>query len=55
MASRMSGPRAALSDWAHMMEVVREPMELTEDYPRRYRVREFPDQAALTAIGVGQV
>jgi hypothetical protein len=37
----------ALGDWARAMEVVGELMEQTADYPRRYRVREFPGRAAL--------
>jgi hypothetical protein len=37
---------AAIGDWARVMEVVGELMEMTENYPRRYRVREFPGQAA---------
>jgi hypothetical protein len=45
----------ALGEWARVMEVVGKLMEPTEDYPQRYRVREFPDQAALEAIGVGEM
>ena len=45
----------ALADWARVMEVVGDLMEPTEDYPRRYRVREFPGGAALDAIGVGEM
>jgi hypothetical protein len=26
-------------------------MEETDDYPRRYRVREFPDEKEIDAIG----
>ena len=45
----------ALAEWTRVVEVVGELMEPTEDYPRRYRVREFPDRAALDAIGVGEM
>jgi hypothetical protein len=45
----------ALGDWARVMEVAGDLMEPTEDDPRRYRVQEFPDQAALQAIGVGEM
>jgi hypothetical protein len=45
----------ALGEWARAMEVVGDLMEPTEDYPRRYQVREFPDQAALEAIGMGEM
>src|SRR5205823_5753097 len=41
----------ALGEWAHVMEVAGELMEETDDYPRRYRVRAFPDATALEAIG----
>jgi hypothetical protein len=44
-----------LGDWGRVMEVVGDLMEPTEDYPRRYRVREFPDAAALEAIGLGEM
>jgi hypothetical protein len=30
-------------------------MELTEHYPRRYRVRTFPDKATLDAIGLAEI
>jgi hypothetical protein len=51
----MSGPAVALGDWACVIQVVGDLMEPTKDYPQRYRVREFPDQAALEAIGVGEM
>ncbi len=31
------------------MENFGDLMEETDDYPRRYRVREFPDEAAIDA------
>jgi hypothetical protein len=37
------------------MEVVGELMEPTEDYPRRYHVREFPGPAVLEAIGMSEM
>jgi hypothetical protein len=46
---------AAIGDWSRMMEVVGELMELTDHYPRRYRVRGFPEQAILDAIGIDQL
>jgi hypothetical protein len=46
---------AALAEWERVFEIVGHLMELTDDYPRRYRVQEFPDQAALEAIGLGEL
>src|SRR5262249_10783426 len=45
----------ALVELARVKEVVGELMEPAEDYPRRYRVRESPDAAALEAIGAGEM
>jgi hypothetical protein len=45
----------ALAEWDGVFEIVGHLMLLTDDYPRRYRVREFPDQAALEAIGLGEL
>jgi hypothetical protein len=45
----------ALAEWERVFEIVGHLMELTDDYPRRYRVREFPNQAALEAIGLGEL
>ncbi len=39
------------ADWSRVIETVGDLMEQTEDYPRRYRVREFPDETAIDAIG----
>jgi uncharacterized protein YtpQ (UPF0354 family) len=43
------------ADWTRVMEVAGELMELTDHYPRRYRVREFPDKAIQDAIGLGEL
>lgn len=43
---------AAVGDWERVREVAGHLMEETEHYPPRYRVREFPNQAVLDAIGV---
>jgi hypothetical protein len=32
-----------------------ELMEPTDDCPRRYRVREFPDEKAIDAIGAAEL
>ena len=45
----------ALGEWVRVFETVGHLMELTDDYPQRYRVREFPDQAALDAIGLSEL
>jgi hypothetical protein len=37
------------------MENFGDLMELTDDYPRRYRVREFPDEALIDAIGSAEL
>ena len=44
------GP-VALGDWARVASIVGDLLEPTDDYPRRYRSREFPDSEALEAIG----
>jgi hypothetical protein len=46
---------AVFGDWARVAEVAGELMELTDDYPRRYRMRKFPDRAILEAIGLGEI
>jgi hypothetical protein len=45
----------ALGHWARVLEVAAGLMEATEHYPPRYRVREIPDEAALVAIGLGEM
>ncbi len=45
------GIAAVFADWSRVVETFGELMELTEDYPRRYRVREFPDEMTIDAIG----
>ena len=49
-----SGP-VALGEWDRLFEIVGHMMELADECPRRYRVREFPNQAALNAIGLGEL
>lgn len=45
----------ALATWERVVEIAGHLMELTDHYPPRYRVREFPDQASLDAIGLGEL
>ena len=47
--------KAMFGDWARVIEFAGELMELTDHYPRRYRVREFPSSAILDAIGLGEL
>jgi hypothetical protein len=54
MEEGRDGP-SALGDWTRVVEIVGERMEPTDDYPRRYHVTEFPDAAALAAIGLGKM
>ena len=42
----------AVGEWETVFDIVGHLMELTDHYPRRYRVRDFPDQASLDAIGM---
>jgi hypothetical protein len=44
----------AIGDWDRVREVVGVLMEQTDDYPPRFRVREFPSEEALAAIGKGE-
>jgi hypothetical protein len=46
---------AAIVDWDRVREVVGALMEQTDDYPPRFRVREFPSDGALAAIGKGAI
>jgi hypothetical protein len=39
------------ADWSRVIETFGDLMELTDDYPRRYRVREYPDEKVIDAIG----
>jgi hypothetical protein len=39
------------ADWSRVIEAFGDLMELTDEYPRRYRVREFPDEKVIDAIG----
>jgi len=45
------GIPALFADWSRVMETFGDLMAPTEDYPRRYRVREFPDESTINAIG----
>ena len=47
---REEGVPAVHADWSRVMETCGNLMEPTDDYPRRYRVREFPDETVLDAI-----
>lgn len=48
------GP-VALGDWDRVRDVAGDLMEPTDDYPARYRVRAFPDDEQLEAIGLGEM
>jgi hypothetical protein len=48
------GP-VALGDWDRVVRHAGDLLEQTDDYPRRYRTRGFPDAAALEAIGIGEI
>jgi hypothetical protein len=48
---RGEGIPAVFTDWSSVIESLGDLIEPTEDYPRRYRVREFPDEMAIDAIG----
>ncbi len=39
------------ADWSRVIKTFGHLMEPTEDYPRRYRVREFPDAKTIDVIG----
>jgi hypothetical protein len=39
------------ADWSRVVENFGDLMEPTDDYPRRYRVREFPDESMIDTIG----
>ncbi len=45
------GIPAVFADWSRVIETFGDLMEPTVDYPRRYRVREFPDETTIDAIG----
>jgi hypothetical protein len=45
------GIPAVFADWSRVMETFGDLMQLTDDYPRRYRVREFPDEKLIDSIG----
>jgi len=54
MTGAHDGP-VAVGDWDRVREVAGEWMEPTEHYPPRYKVRGFPDEAAIEAIGLGEL
>lgn len=45
------GIPAVFADWPRVMETFGNLMEPIEDYPRRYRVRVFPDEKKIDGIG----
>jgi hypothetical protein len=48
---KSEGLPPVFADWSRVIETFGDLMELTDDYPRRYRVREFPDEKLIDAIG----
>ena len=54
MAEGHDGP-VAIGDWDRVRAIAGELMESTEHYPPRCRVRGFPDEAAIEAIGLGEI
>jgi hypothetical protein len=44
------GIPAVFADWSRVVENFSDLMAPTEDYPRRYLVREFPDEKLIDAI-----
>ena len=45
----------ALAEWDRVFEIAGDLMEQNDHYPRRERVREYPDQANLDAVGLGEL
>ena len=45
--------KTSFGDWSKAAEILSELMEPTDDYPPRFRVREFPSAEALKKIGLG--
>jgi hypothetical protein len=45
------GVEPVFADWSRVIENFSNLMELTDDYPRRYRIREFPDEKTIDEIG----
>ena len=45
----------ALADWDRVRAVVGHLMEPTEHYPPRQLVRAYPDEAAIAALGLGEM
>jgi hypothetical protein len=43
------------ADRSRVIETFSDLMEQTDDYPRRYRVREFPDEKIIDAIGLTEL
>ncbi len=48
------GP-VALGTWARVMQAAGMLLEPTDDYPRRYRTRGFPDDETIRAIGLAEM
>jgi hypothetical protein len=55
LISKPGGDPVAIGDWDRLREAVGGIMEETDDYPRRFRFREFPSEEALYAIGKGEI
>ncbi len=45
----------ALASWERVCEVAGDLLEPTDEYPARFRVREFPSEEQLAAIGKGEM
>jgi hypothetical protein len=43
-----------VADWSPVIQTFGNLMELTEHYPTRYHVREFPDESMIDAIEIGE-
>jgi hypothetical protein len=46
---------AVFADWSRVIETFSDLMVQTDDYPRRYHVRAFPDAKIIDAIGSGSL
>lgn len=55
LIKRDADKASALAPWDRVMEVVGDLLEMTDEYPRRYRNLGFPDDEALAAIGLGEM
>jgi hypothetical protein len=50
-AHKRKGIPPIFSDWSRVIETFGDMMEQTDDYPRRYRVREFPVEKVIDGMG----